>query len=188
MATNDLTRKQAEIRKKQVSNVKYQINLSVNKTDLDYKAQTTIFFDFKKTSEENLMIDFITKEITSLLVNGQEVSDYNKDDYIDGTAELIGKRAYLGEQFSLKFNPRVSFILSEENINPEYYFYEEFLESEQTRFGLINTQFRFPIYMEINRLSAEASYSINFPRDILKKETLSSTAFYSLTIGYLFSF
>ena len=48
MATNDLTRKQAEIRKKQVSNVKYQINLSVNKTDLDYKAQTTIFFDFKK--------------------------------------------------------------------------------------------------------------------------------------------
>ena len=81
MATNDLTRKQAEIRKKQVSNVKYQINLSVNKTDLDYKAQTTIFFDFKKTSEENLMIDFITKEITSLLVNGQEVSDYNKDDY-----------------------------------------------------------------------------------------------------------
>ena len=116
------------------------------------------------------------------------IGESNKDDYIDGTAELIGKRAYLGEQFTLKFNPRVSFILSEENINPEYYFYEEFLESEQTRFGLINTQFRFPIYMEINRLSAEASYSINFPRDILKKETLSSTGFYSLTIGYLFSF
>ena len=125
---------------------------------------------------------------TNALYSFNIIGESNKDNYIDGIAELIGKRSYQEEQFSLNFNPRVSFILSEENINPEYYFYEEFLESEQTRFGLINTQFRFPVYMEINRLSAEVSYSINFPRDILKKETLSSTGFYSLTIGYLFSF
>tara|TARA_B100002051_G_C16727587_1_gene636236 strand:+ start:1645 stop:2511 length:867 start_codon:yes stop_codon:yes gene_type:complete len=124
----------------------------------------------------------------NVLYSFKIIGESNKDNYIDGISELIGKRSYQGEQFSLNFNPRVSFILSEENINPEYYFYKEFFESEETRFGLINTQFRFPVYMEINRFSVEASYSINFPRDILKKETLSSTGFYSLTIGYLFSF
>ena len=81
MATNDLTRKQAEARKKQISNVKYHINLSLNKTDLDYKAKTTIYFYFNDIGQDSLMIDFTTKEINSLLVNGKEISDYNKDDY-----------------------------------------------------------------------------------------------------------
>jgi len=81
MATNDLTRKQAETRKQQISNVKYHINLSLNKTDLDYKAQTIMHFDFNDAGQDSLMIDFITKEITSLSVNGKEVTDYNKDDY-----------------------------------------------------------------------------------------------------------
>ena len=81
MATNDLTRKQAETRKQQISNVKYHVNLSLNKTDLDYKAKTTIYFDFNDMGQDSLMIDFITKEIALLSVNGKEVSDYNKDDY-----------------------------------------------------------------------------------------------------------
>jgi len=134
---------------------------------------------------------------TNALYSFNIIGESNEDDYIDGTAELIGKRTYQGEEFSLKFNPRISFIISQENINPEYYFYKEFLDSGElpkerhlgeTLFGLINTQFRFPIYIEMNRFSIEASYSINFPRDILKKETLSTTGFFSLTIGHLFSF
>ena len=66
MATNDLTRKQAETRKQQISNVKYHVNLSLNKTDLDYKAKTTIYFNFNDIGQDSLMIDFITKEIALL--------------------------------------------------------------------------------------------------------------------------
>ena len=111
----------------------------------------------------------------------------NKEDYIDGTGELIGIGRGEGKDLSLTFNPRISFIISEENINPQYYFYKEFSDSEKTLFGLINTQIKFPIYLETKRLSFEASYNLNFPRDILKKEILPTTGFFALTMGYLIS-
>ena len=40
MATNDLTKKQAELRSKYISNVKYLINLNLDKISKQYKGKT----------------------------------------------------------------------------------------------------------------------------------------------------
>ena len=66
MITNDLTKEQAETRKDQIENIKYQITLYLNKTDLEYEGNTIINFNYKNTTNETLRIDFITTNIKSL--------------------------------------------------------------------------------------------------------------------------
>ena len=60
MATNDLTKKQAELRSKHISNVKYLINLNLDRISKQYKGKTKIFFQFKKSGIEELIVDFIS--------------------------------------------------------------------------------------------------------------------------------
>ena len=66
MITNDLTKEQAETRKDQIENIKYQITLYLNKTDLEYEGNTIINFNYKNTTNGTLRIDFITTNIKSL--------------------------------------------------------------------------------------------------------------------------
>ena len=120
-------------------------------------TQTPVFTQGGKTVEpDSIRFNFDTERALVYNSRTQEASFNVKGQ--------VTKR----ENDSVYFMKNVRFTTSENVDDPEYYFYEEFLESEQTRFGLINTQFRFPVYMEINRLSAEVSYSINFPRDFSK--------------------
>ena len=81
MITNDLTKEQAETRKDQIENIKYQITLYLNKTDLEYEGNTIINFNYKNTTNGTLRIDFITTNIKSLKVNGHLISNYKKYDY-----------------------------------------------------------------------------------------------------------
>lgn len=81
MASNDLTRRQAEQRSAQISNVQYTIRLNLDKTETDYKGETTLQFDFNTGGLEELMVDFITKEVSSLTLNGKDFLSYRKDDF-----------------------------------------------------------------------------------------------------------
>ena len=75
MASNELTRKQAEQRSAHISNVQYTIKLMLEKAETDYNCETALSFDYTPGDMEELMVDFITKEVTSLSINGKVISD-----------------------------------------------------------------------------------------------------------------
>ena len=81
MASNDLTQKQAEQRSAHISNVSYSIKLHLEKAETCYTGETTLSFDYTPGNMEELMVDFITKEVTSVSINGKVISDYRKDEY-----------------------------------------------------------------------------------------------------------
>ena len=74
----ELKRIEAEERKKQISNVNYQIDLKLNKTESYYKGVVTLCFDFCKNVSKELMIDFITHKIHAFTINDIECKDYKK--------------------------------------------------------------------------------------------------------------
>ena len=47
MKSNDLTRKQAELRAKTISDIKYKIKLELNKNSNTYNGKTKIYFQSK---------------------------------------------------------------------------------------------------------------------------------------------
>ena len=82
MKGNDLTKLQAEERKKQIQKVNYRIQLIIDKRSLDYKGRTTISFDFKKQNRsDKLIVDCIAKEIKYILLNGKKLNNYEKDEF-----------------------------------------------------------------------------------------------------------
>ena len=81
MATNALTKKQAELRSNHVSNVKYLINLNLDRISKQYKGKTKISFQFIKSGIEELIVDFITDTVHCLKLNGTDTADYRKDEF-----------------------------------------------------------------------------------------------------------
>ncbi len=81
MATNDLTKIQAELRSTHISDVKYSIKLILEKESIQYKGNTKIFFNFKKGKMNELIVDFITDTVHSVLLNDIALTDFRKDEY-----------------------------------------------------------------------------------------------------------
>ncbi|HVK61527.1 MAG TPA: aminopeptidase N, partial [Bdellovibrionales bacterium] len=72
---DNLTRAFAESRHSQVKTVDYKIHLTLNKDADEYKGKTTITTTLAKTNSP-LSIDFVTKKIESIRVNGETITDY----------------------------------------------------------------------------------------------------------------
>ncbi|MAJ45158.1 MAG: aminopeptidase N [Candidatus Marinimicrobia bacterium] len=81
MASNDLKKTQAELRSKHISNVKYKLNLSLNKTSNNYNGRTIIFFDYKPNDLNILIVDFITESVDSVILNGIKLDNYKKNEF-----------------------------------------------------------------------------------------------------------
>jgi aminopeptidase N len=81
MATNDLTKLQAELRSTHISDVKYTINLKLDKESTKYNGCTKISFNFKPKSMDELIIDFITDKIHSVTLNNKIISEFKKDEF-----------------------------------------------------------------------------------------------------------
>jgi len=81
MATNDLTRKQAELRSEHISNVKYKLNLDLDKESTNYRGKTVIHFDYKSSKMDELIIDFITESVDSVILNGNKLEYFKKDGF-----------------------------------------------------------------------------------------------------------
>ena len=88
MATNDLTRKQAEVRSAHISNVNYKLYLELDKESTNYRGKTVIHFDYNPNNMNELIIDFITETVDSVVLNGNKLENYKKDEfwlYIDSS-------------------------------------------------------------------------------------------------------
>ncbi len=81
MATNDLTKIQAELRSTHISDLKYSIKLILEKESTQYKGNTNIFFNYKKGKMNELIIDFITDTVHKVILNDIALTDFRKDEF-----------------------------------------------------------------------------------------------------------
>lgn len=99
------------------------------------------------------------------------------------------RRRILTDKWSLDFNPMVSFYFNSETIDTKYspsFFINQNSGANQNYFGLINTQIKMPIELNLNNIDLEFSYYINIPVPIGDENNLPNTSFFGISIGYLF--
>jgi hypothetical protein len=101
----------------------------------------------------------------------------------------------IGKYDRIKFEPEVSFyagndqtIISQLGVipgskPPKF----AVTESEQTKFGWMNTELKLPVSIGYKNFDFEFGYNLNFPRSIVTTEKLESTSFFNFSIGYLIS-
>ena len=80
MASSELKRAEAQQRKRQVSNIKYFINLKLDDKSNEYSGDTSITFNFKSDISDRLMIDGITKDIKEMSINDKICNNYENDE------------------------------------------------------------------------------------------------------------
>jgi len=97
----------------------------------------------------------------------------------------------LGTFDRIKIEPEVSFYLGKEIVayyelgspgqNPEN------IEIQDSKFGLLNMAFRFPLVIDFKNFDLEVAYNINLPNSMLTDEELPMTTYFSVGLGYIFS-
>ena len=75
---DNLTSELAQVRRKQITNVDYDVHIVLKKGASDYSGQTVLKVDLADKNSP-LSIDFKTKKINSLKVNGADVTDFKTD-------------------------------------------------------------------------------------------------------------
>ncbi|MEA3477772.1 MAG: hypothetical protein U9R60_06300 [Bacteroidota bacterium] len=97
----------------------------------------------------------------------------------------------LGTFDRIKFEPEISFFLGKEIM--AYYELgapgqnQEYIQVEDSEFGLLNMSFRFPLIIDYKNLDLEIAYNINRPNSMLSEEKLPVTTYFSASLGYIFS-
>ena len=82
MSDNNLKIEEAIKRKEQISDVHYNLNIVIDKASKTYNGETLIKFNFRGKNDDELQIDFITKNINSIKLNNQEITNYKTDDFL----------------------------------------------------------------------------------------------------------
>ena len=92
--------------------------------------------------------------------------------------------------FALRFRPRVNFIVAKQNIT---IIKEEFIAGTIVPrtfnfdvFDLLNTQINIPLYLTTNSWDFEVGYNLNLPNSLIKENSLKTTGFFNLSVGYMF--
>ena len=81
MTTNDLTQKQAELRSAYISEVKYKLNLELDRDLTQYNGNTSITFNYVDGKINELIIDFISETVKKIILNGKSINDFKKDEF-----------------------------------------------------------------------------------------------------------
>ena len=86
--------------------------------------------------------------------------------------------------WDLTIGPELSFLLSEQTVSEQVS--SGFLTWQVDRdvFDLINTRLEFPLELDIGSLDFELSYNINFPKPLGSESNLSSSSYFTFTMGY----
>ena len=84
----------------------------------------------------------------------------------------------------LTFEPSFYMLFSQQNIVEQVSF---FRSVESTVFDRINSQLELPLVFDNDRVDLTLSYTLNFPNNIFADEDLSSSGFFSLSLGWLIS-
>ena len=92
--------------------------------------------------------------------------------------------------FALRFRPRINFIVAKQNFT---IIKEEFIAGTIVPrtfnfdvFDLLNTQINIPLYLTTNSWDFEVGYNLNLPNSLINENSLKTTGFFNLSIGYLF--
>ena len=73
-------------------------------------------------------------------------------------------------------------LFSQQNIIEQLSF---FRFAESTVFDRINSQLELPLVFDNDTIDLTLSYTLNFPNNIFADEDLSSSGFFSLSLGWL---
>ncbi|ACF45703.1 aminopeptidase N [Prosthecochloris aestuarii DSM 271] len=78
---NMLTRQAAETRSTLVSNTSYTLELTLKEHAAEYKGRCRVAFDYHRGGTDHLKLDFITRQIHSVTLNGRATEEYLKGDF-----------------------------------------------------------------------------------------------------------
>lgn len=99
-----------------------------------------------------------------------------------------GRITLLNEKtFSLRFRPQLNFIVAQQTIALE----ELNSQTQELQlinydvFELLNTQLNMPLSLVTKSWNFDVAYNINFPRAVASETDLSTTGFFSISLGYL---
>ena len=84
--------------------------------------------------------------------------------------------------FELTFEPSLYLLFSQQNIIEQVSF---FRFTESTVFDRINSQLELPLTLDNNTLDITLSYTRNFPNNLFEDEDLSSSGYFSISLGWL---
>jgi hypothetical protein len=129
---------------------------------------------------------FIGTRLDLALLTGEETAgQVSWDLFLDIT--LIK----LGTYDRIKFEPEISFFFGKEIV--AYYELggpaqnQEYIQVEDTEFGLLNKAIRFPLTIDYKNFDLEFGYNINLPNSMLTDDKLPMTTYFNISLGYIFS-
>ena len=113
--------------------------------------------------------------------------------WVSSVGKIRRKPFEFTKNLTLKFNPKVTFLVNQEtivtsNFNPETEGFptKSAVLSQQTLFRLTNTQIKLPLVMEFENLDIEAAYYQNLPSPIGNETDLNPSNFFGISVGYFF--
>ncbi|EPG66615.1 aminopeptidase N [Leptospira wolffii] len=77
---NILTQQEAMLRSAQISDVSYSLKLKLEKGSQEYEGETSVRFVYSGGKKGSVKVDFVSKKIEILWLNGKEEKDYEKKD------------------------------------------------------------------------------------------------------------
>ena len=87
--------------------------------------------------------------------------------------------------FELTFEPNLYILFSQQNIIEQVSF---FRFTQSTVFDRVNSQLELPFTFDNNSLDITLSYNRNFPKNLFEDEDLSSSGYFSISLGWLIPF
>lgn len=101
--------------------------------------------------------------------------------YLSTSVSYDASLAQIGT-FELTFEPSLYLLFSQQNIIEQV---SLFRFSESSVFDRVNSQFEIPLSIDNNTVDITLSYVLNFPNNIFEDEDLSSSGYFSISLGWL---
>jgi hypothetical protein len=101
--------------------------------------------------------------------------------YLSTSVSYDATLAQIGT-FELTFEPSLYLLFSQQNIIEQV---SLFRFSESSVFDRVNSQFEIPLSIDNNSVDITLSYILNFPNNIFEDEELSSSGYFSISLGWL---
>jgi hypothetical protein len=132
--------------------------------------------DHRLSSSVNYKLNNLQINVAGGYLFGDEPSNYLSSSVsYETTLTKIGA-------FELSFEPNIYILFSQQNIIEQL---SIFRYKESSVFDRINSQIELPLSFDNDALDINFSYILNFPNNIFEDEDLSSSGYFSISLGWL---
>jgi len=132
--------------------------------------------DHRLSSSVNYKLNNLQINVAGGYLFGAEPSNYLSSSVsYETTLTKIGA-------FELSFEPNIYILFSQQNIIEQL---SIFRYKESSVFDRINSQIELPLSFDNDALDINFSYILNFPNNIFEDEDLSSSGYFSISLGWL---